>query len=428
MKILVDHGAHANIGDVSIIEGAVLRLVNLLPEDEIYVIDRPSLRTKIWDLPKVFRQKEFSVKTVWGDLMANVPFLWHYSEYWKRIILKLSLLSMRNLFSENSFYACYNENTKAKPMAFTELCEQFNALHIVGGGYMTDIFCNNLFRKLILIQSFRKQNKPVILTGQQLGPFRSIVFKEALVKTLQKISFVGLRDPSDSLTFCQEACLKPRSFDVMGDDSFGLPPANDQLILDILGQFGIKENRFLAFNIRIAPYAKEHAKHLRQISMIVDKLSEQFQMPVVIIPTALNPNDNDINSGKKLANLTQNANILILNNNNLRPALVKGIMGKAFGAVGVSYHFCIFALIQGVPAVCIYDGNYYSQKARGLCGFWKDKRLALSLGGIDTRLAIDHIMQVFDDQLLREKLKHFSKQAIECWKHIFDSQIDNYLG
>jgi polysaccharide pyruvyl transferase WcaK-like protein len=428
MKVLVDHGAYGNLGDTSMIEAVVLRLQHLLPEDEIYVIDRPSLKTKVWDLPNVFRQEDYSVKVVLEDTLARAPFLWRYSGDWRKLTSKVELLFTGSSFAAGSFSLCNSRNTEIRFPNLGKFCEQFDALHIVGGGNLNDIFYDELFRKCLLIQAFAEQDKPIILTGQQLGPFSSAVLKKALAKTLQKANFVGLREPGDSLAFCQEACIETNCFDVMGDDSFGLSPVDDNDVLAILAQYGVKENGFLAFNIRIGHYAKEHAKYLQQISIIVDKLSKQFQMPVLIVPVALSQNDNDITSGKKLVEMLSSSQVLVLQNNNLTSSLVKGVLGKAFGAVGVSYHFCTFALSQGVPSVCIYDGEYYSQKARGLCDFWGDKRLALPLKDIITDLAVYHLVQVFKDDHLRRKLKYFSKQAIEHWKNVFDTQVEKYIG
>ena len=98
-------------------------------------------------------------------------------------------------------------------------------------------------------------------------------------------------------------------------------------------------------------------------------------------------------------------------------------LGQAFGAVGVSYHFCTFALTQGVPAVCLYDGDYYGQKGHGLCGFWADNRLALSLQDLTTLSAVKHIMQVFNDDRLRENLLRIAVEAVERWHSIFDQQV-----
>jgi polysaccharide pyruvyl transferase WcaK-like protein len=102
---------------------------------------------------------------------------------------------------------------------------------------------------------------------------------------------------------------------------------------------------------------------------------------------------------------------------------VKGIIGRVFGGVGVSYHFCTFALSQAVPAICLYCGNYYSQKARGFSEFWKDSRLSLSLKNMDSNLAVKHILNVMEDNVLRSNLNHYTKEVINKWESTFDQHV-----
>jgi hypothetical protein len=102
---------------------------------------------------------------------------------------------------------------------------------------------------------------------------------------------------------------------------------------------------------------------------------------------------------------------------------MKGIMGKAAGAVCVSYHACTFALCQGVPAVCLYDGDYYRQKAMGLCAFWSDDRLALDLNECASVEAADRILHVLQDQRLKSALQFRSSTAIQRWETVFDRRI-----
>ena len=106
----------------------------------------------------------------------------------------------------------------------------------------------------------------------------------------------------------------------------------------------------------------------------------------------------------------------------LTPSLVKGVLGKAFGAIGISYHFCTFALSQGVPAVCFYEGDYYKQKAQGLTEFWDDSRLALPLSEFDDLASVRHIIDVLKARTLRTQLAVRAKAAFQQWSSLFDEK------
>ena len=49
------------------------------------------------------------------------------------------------------------------------------------------------------------------------------------------------------------------------------------------------------------------------------------------------------------------------------PHLAKGIIGRMDLALGVSYHFLIFAMSMGVPAIGLFLDEYYRIKTCGAC-------------------------------------------------------------
>lgn len=420
MKLLVVHGSFSNLGDAAILESVVRRLTNIMPEVEIHVLYRPNMLNFIWTLPHVYKKRAYSLDAVMTNPFNNIPFLWRYSRTWKVLLLK----SVGTLFPAGSFLLTDELNAQSERITFKEFCEEFDALHITGGGYLTDVFYNELFQKCCLVHTFSDFNRPVLLTGQQVGPFKTATARKAMARALRKVRFVGLRDSNDSLRFCQEASLESASFDVMGDDSFGLPAADNHLVLDKLNQYGIKENQFIAVNVRIGHYATEMSQHIKKIAGIINRVATFFGVPLLIVPISFNPNDSDIVSGKELAKEIRDAHVFIMEGDEPDPALYKGILGKALGSVGVSYHFCIFSLSQGVPAICIYDGEYYAHKARGLCNFWKDKRLALHLPEVDIETAAQHIIEVFEDYALRKKLYSLGQEAHSTWQRAFDYHVE----
>jgi len=428
MNILVDSGASNNLGDIGMLESVATRLLRILPGANLSVVDRYGIRTTLWEVPQVRRQEPYSVRGRFFDFLWNVPFFWRYANSWRQVTSRLYLAWFRTLLRPGSLHALPHKELGVHTTTLSEFCEPFDALHVVGGGNLTDVFYGELFRRCCLILTFAEQGKPVVLTGQQLGPFTSSLSKIGLVHALRNATFVGLRDSVDSLDFCREARLDPQRFDLTGDDSLGLDPAGESLVSGVLARYGLKPNGFLAVNVRIGGYAQEHAGHLQMVAGLVDAVAREFQLPVVVVPIALGPGDSDLESGRKLAQLARFARVQVIAEDGLAPALVKGLLGEAFGAIGVSHHFCTFALSQGVPAVCLHDGDYYSQKAHGLCGFWQDKRLALPLRNVSADAGAEHIDQVLKDQLLRGRLRLLSEEARERWQAIFDRHVIEAFG
>ena len=425
MKLLLDHGGYGNFGDTAMLEGVCLRLMRAFPQAQISVVDHPGLQTSIWSYPGIHRQRDYNLESLWPDLVRNVRFFWRYDSAWRRASQKMTLRLLADVAAAGSLILRFEGEAGLSNMTLDAFCENFDGLHIAGGGNLTDTFFEELFRKCCLISGFVEQGKPVVLTGQQLGPFTSGISRKGVLNTLRNVSFVGLREPTESLAFCRQGGLHPKSFEVMGDDSFGLPAATEQESVAFLSKYGLTPHKFLAVNVRMGPYVEELRAHLAMVGDIVSNIALLLQMPVVIVPIAFDTSDSDILSGKELAEATPLRDVIVIEHADLNACLVKGILGQAFGAIGVSYHFCTFALTQGVPAVCLYDGDYYCQKGRGLCGFWADKRLALPLKGLSTGTAIRHIMDLFSDDRLRERLSGMRDEVVERWQDIFDHQVRN---
>jgi polysaccharide pyruvyl transferase WcaK-like protein len=427
VKILVDHGSSHNLGDTAMIEGVVARLGFLLPDAQLFVVDNHLLRTDIWELPRVFRQNTYPLKPLRPSFLANLRFFWRWDDFRLRMTSRRLLARVGKQLTAGSVGLSQVGGVGNQPRTLGEFCQPFDALHVVGGGNLTETFFKQLFARCCLILTFSEQRKPVILTGQQIGPISSDLSKTGLARTLRKASFVGLREPTDSWEFCRDADLEPSRFEVMGDDSLGLPPADESAICGLLAQHGLHGTDFLAVNARVASYAAKHREYLQGIAAVIQRVACEFRMPVVVVPIALNPWDSDVAWGKELANAVHAADAIVLKDEGLTPGLVKRLLGKAFGAIGVSYHFCTFALSQGVPAVCLYAGGYYAQKGRGLCAFWQDDRLALPVGSVAPAAAAGHIGQVLRDTVLREKLRLRSVQAVNRWQEVFDREVNHFF-
>ncbi len=426
IRLLLEHRSGANLGDSAMIEGAVHRLSEILPQWEIHVPDRPGLRTTLWQYPMVRQQIDYTVRPRSGDL-SRIHFLWRYNHYWRKIVHKATVLSLGNVLAAGPLLVYDGLKRDRSYGNLKSFCEEFDALHLVGQSGLVEVFSDCLFQQCCLILAFAEQGKPVILTGQQLGPLPRWLYRNLVFRTLKQVRFVGLREPSDSVTMCQEARLRPEGFEVMGDDSFGMNCASDEQILALLDQHGLVENGFLAVNVRVARYAGEHRRHLKKIARLLEELAQEFSMPILNVPISFNRGGSDVDTGRELRKIMGNGNLRVIEGDHLTAPLVKGLLGKAWSAVGISYHFCTFALSQGVPAVCLYDGAYYAQKARGLCGFWGDSRLAINLSEVNNDFAVYQIVEVANDEALRRKLEGLSRQVVAQWEAIFDLRVREAL-
>lgn len=422
MKLLILHGSSGNFGDTAMLEAVVLDLLRELPTAELFVVDQPGLRTKIWSLSRVHKHPMPKLVFPYEHALAEVPYFWRYRERWRKGVRRWLALGLGGILSAKAIRIADADAFEGRS-TLDALCAPFDGLHMVGGGYLTDTFPELLVQVCCLAETFVGQGKPVLLTGQQVGPFQSQTLKALTGRLLGRARFVGLREPTGSVELCQAFHLDPRCFRVTGDDCFGLPSASEAEVSACLAANNLEAGRFLAFNVRLGFYADGHRKHLELIARIAQELAARFSMPVVMVPIAFNDADSDDRSGEELLRLMPNTPARRVDSEHLTPSLVRGLLGKAFGAVGVSYHFCTFALSQGVPCVCLHDGDYYGQKARGICGFWQDERFAISLQKAQVGSIVEQAVALFEDSSCRTKLGRRARAAVEEWQTVVGEQI-----
>ncbi len=362
VHILLDHGCGKNFGDIAMLEAVTRKLCSVFPTATIAIVGHPPV----------------------DELLRTEP--------------RIRVTGTQNIDAD------------AHDMLF-----------VCGGGNLTELFAREVHRRCDNMEAFLRKKKAVVLTGQQLGPFQSKDPAERLKHCLRQATFVGVRD-IDSLRFCEEAGIPNENFGMTGDDSLGLAPALASNIDAILKENSLERGKFLAINVRLGSYVPEHREHLSLIAHIFDALSEQLSLPMLFVPISLNSFDSDREAATELKTMMLRS-FTVLETSNLEASDIKGILGAAYGAVGTSWHFCTFTLSMGKAAVCLYSGEYYGQKGRGLASFWGDERLAIQLPEEKPALVAQSILQTFSNQALQKNVLEKTKQAERIWNTFFEETL-----
>jgi polysaccharide pyruvyl transferase WcaK-like protein len=418
MNILVDHGWNLNLGDAAQVEGAVLHLLELYSDILVTTFYQES-PSPLWGHPRVIKHANYELR----PLLAPVS-----SQLLKSFAVAVTSRLIFPFLGAPLTPGRLTILTDHQNLSMDAFCRPYDVLYIPGGGFLTDVFIKDLTRKSLLMLTFAAQRKPIILTGQQLGPFRFSANKKAFLRVLQNVKFLGLRESKTSPGICQEARLPPERFQVMGDDSFGVKPARVESVKKILEHYGLRQQQFIAINVRMSQnYTAGIQKNLAILGALYDHLARKTGFPLLFVPISTEPVEGEQVTARKLQKFMQTT-FDILEEPYLTPALVKGVLSQAWGAVGVSYHFCTFSLSEGVPAICIYIGDYYNQKARGLADYWGDTRLALPLEGMFPEQNAETILELFRDLHFRSKLQLKGAGLASQWKEIFYQAHEAVLG
>ena len=234
----------------------------------------------------------------------------------------------------------------------------------VGGGYLTDIGkfdCRaTLAAGLMAILS----GKPVFMSGQGIGPIDTLITKLLLRSTVPHAKLVTFRDKSGSENLLRRLHIPWKEGGSVGDDAMSLPVKQ---VSDIGA--GWRGDR-LAVHIRICPQTPNISVHITELERFLASMVEDgdWQIDFFIFHTTRPAYEEEVI--KSIVERTGIKNYVVHKTEDPRQA--RYLVGQCDVAIGIAYHFLVFALAEGVPTIGLWDGRYYKDKIEGLFA-WYDK-------------------------------------------------------
>ncbi len=226
---------------------------------------------------------------------------------------------------------------------------------VTGMGLINDAFRDDALGLLERLAFAMRLGIPVALFGQGIGPIGDRRLLRAAGEVLPQARFIGLREGRFSLPLLASLGVPPSRIEVTGDDAIEL--AYHRRPAELGSGVGV--------NIRVAPYSEVGADLIPRIRAVLDRVAAALDAPLVPVPV--------------LSSRAASSGVLALrrmaDGSSARwqgefemdhPAELVAQIGRCRIVVNGSYHAAVFALAQGIPAVCMERSAYYSQKFLGL--------------------------------------------------------------
>src|SRR5262249_52859406 len=118
----------------------------------------------------------------------------------------------------------------------------------------------------------------------------------------------------------------------------------------------------LGVNLRRAKYAGTSQETEDQVSSAISQITAILRTEPVIIPIGFD--DRDLEVGARLIGRTYNGGEQLDISDAIR------VESECRVVLTGSYHAAVFALSQGIPAVCVVASEYYRQKFNGLAALF----------------------------------------------------------
>lgn len=276
----------------------------------------------------------------------------------------------------------------------------------VGGGNLNSLMRGDLYGKGLTYLVCKILGKPVILSGQTIGPFNSWLDKRIAKFALNKVDAITLRDANSStLTLKNIGVTKPIIKET-ADDAVLLPPISQEEVKHIFLNEKIEQHHPLigislcnSLKDVLALRDRKKIKKTNQtVAQIADYLISKFGAEVLFIPMNYNPGADDRVVASEVSELMERRDKASSIMNEYDDRTLKGIIGQIDLAIGFRYHFIVFATTMQVPAIGLYLGKYYEQKIKGILGLMEQEKYAMDL----EKASFEEIIELAKEALLNK--------------------------
>lgn len=331
-RILIDPSSHhlLNLGDVAMLQVCVERLRELWPAAGIGVVT---------DAPELLERHCLDVQAVPAtgryDLLGPPE---------PRVIRRAPATLMRPLLRIER--ARRGRGSPALK-AYLDALLDADLFVMSGRGGMTDAFKDESYATLDEIHVASALSVPVALLGQGMGPIADPDLRRLAARVLPRAALITLREGRSGPGLLRELGVPARKVVVTGDDAIALAPQAPPAEPDAVG-----------VSVRVAGYAQVSADAATELLDALATVASRLAAPVVQLPMSVHPHEGDHESMRGVLGATSEPPG--------SPAAAVERTGRCRVLATGSYHAGLFALAQGVPAVCFSRSPYYDDKFLGL--------------------------------------------------------------
>ncbi|MBU0477485.1 glycosyltransferase [bacterium] len=414
MNILIDSGNCKNIGDNAMLFNLVDTLATKT-QWNFFIIDKNAG-------PK-FHSHNSRVKFVNNNnnllKMPNWRINCNSGKFWLSLFLFFFGIRMVFLyinvkfFGKFKFHLLSNRNIKF----WTEIFEATNGYWVVGGGNINDMGLGPVICKMAFARLYRLMNKPVIFSGQTIGPINKTFSRLIVNEGIKNINLLSLRERESYKALERLGCDLSDIY-ITADDALTLKDINSET-------FKATSKKIILLNFRFAFYSTQNAGLLAKYALLIDRMLEVFlHEDFLFVPLTFGKDDSDIETAERiLESVKKKSSRIKIYKGDISHENIQGLIKKACLSIGVSYHFCLFSLSNGVPTIGLYANEFYAQKLKGLMEMFGQKKAALNLVESDIDSLIQAIGHVYGNFVKDKTLEH-KKEMVGRWNCFIRDSIE----
>jgi hypothetical protein len=365
MRVIVATGLNAgeaeykNLGDVAMLQVAVARLLDLWPDATVEVLtDSPANLARYCpgarSLPRRGCACWIADRILLGGYHRFVPkWLLVRLSAWKRFArlrwpgILAFLIDLRLRFGPG-------KSRRRDFQAFLEAFHHANLLVVSGSGGFADSCREWNLAILNIVEAATWFTIPVAMFGQGIGPLTDPEVLSRMTEVLPALALLTLRGTKGGLALLEHIGAAPARIRHTGDEANDLAYASR----------GREVGSAVGISLRVAEYSDVQDGFVESIRSVLQEFARRHRAPILPIPIATHDYANDCATIRRLLagfdDESDGGTSLVT------PLALIEQAGRCRIVVCGAYHAAVFALAQGIPAVCLANSPYYIAKFQGL--------------------------------------------------------------
>ena len=239
--------------------------------------------------------------------------------------------------------------------AFLEAIEAADLLVVCGSGGFTDSCRDWNLSILNTMEAAIQRGLPVALFGQGMGPLNDSDVLSRARTIFPTVTLFSLRGNRGGESLLQSLGVTASRIMITGDEAIEL--AYEARSKDLGHGLGV--------NLRVAFYSEVDQRHVEVLKRVLQEFAQRYNAPIIPLPIAFEPgtSDDPQTIRQLLAGFDDQCDGgLTLDT----PLKIIEQAGHCRIVVTGAHHAAVFALSQGIPAVCLAKSSYYISKFLGL--------------------------------------------------------------
>lgn len=401
-RILIQSGCYEldNLGDQSMLQAAIDRIRERIPDSRFLVLSRSGdgLRTLAPDAEAVLVENRSEWKWVRRAYLGARKTMPGLDPWIRRRLPRLFAKLLR---------------LKAQSLVNHQALRDTEFIVLSGGGYFTDVFPGQAWSSLERLRAADAMGIPFAIVGHGFGPLRDPDLRAAARELIPRARLISVRERLASLPLLNDLGVDVSKVFVTGDDA----------VAHAWRARSETRGRQIGMNLRMAPYAGMREQDVVAVGEAFRAAVQSIGCDVVPLPVcvvASVESESDTTVASRIIGGLAGARI-----ESPPPSTVGELIERVSTCrlvVTGSYHCAVFALSQGIPAVCIHNSEYYALKFQGLSDRFGAGCVVIDRSGDAFREKLREEITVCwrDADDLRPKLLHSARLQVEAGREAYD--------